>query len=145
MERCLCLPVKANRSKHWFCFTTPVYEWQAHLCINKLHAAPFIPLALNSPSCFVLFFLSELQPPAWIFVNMSAMNHPYAAFTHTDESLGAIIFITQGSSGHGQQLKNNEFKKNHSIEKQSPENTFHMCPRCSRALTDHWCPHLLPI
>lgn len=39
MERCLCLPVKANGSKHWFCFSTPVSEWQPHLCINKLRAA----------------------------------------------------------------------------------------------------------
>lgn len=39
MKHCLCLPVKANGSKHWFCFSTPVFEWQAHLCINKLHAA----------------------------------------------------------------------------------------------------------
>lgn len=38
IECCLWLSVKANGSKHWFCFSRPTPEWQAHLCINKLHA-----------------------------------------------------------------------------------------------------------
>lgn len=37
IECCPCLPVEANGSKHWFCLSSPSSEWQAHLCINKLH------------------------------------------------------------------------------------------------------------
>lgn len=32
-----CLPLEANGSKYWFCLSSPSSEWQAHLCINKLH------------------------------------------------------------------------------------------------------------
>lgn len=89
-----------------------------------------------------LFFLkSELQPPAWIFVN-SAMNHPRAAFAHTDESSGAIIFITQGGS---RQLPNKWILKESLNKKTITRKRFQTRPRRSPALTDHWCPHLLPI